>query len=133
MPRHLDIYPTLSDVLYTPPNLDGSRKRCGNCCLYLGKDWRCLLHDKDLFIGTLAVCGYHVYGKPLDARPRGFSCDPIAPKLSGLIDTTGTGCDRCAWYQTAEPGQSPQCAGVYTHGKPAKVEPRGCCARWIKK
>jgi len=133
MAKHLDIYPTLPDVLYVRSNLDGSRKRCSNCCLYLKNDYRCLVHAKDLFIGHLAVCGYHIYGAPLAHRPKGFSCDPLDPKLSGLIDTIGTSCDRCAWYQPGEPGSSPLCLGVYTKGEPAHVEALGCCARWLKK
>ncbi len=132
MPRHLEIIPTLSDVLYQPPNPDGSRKRCDNCCMFLpnGLSPRCFIHAADKFISSQMVCGYHVYGTPMAVHPRvGRAVPGVEPELSGLIWTLGTSCDRCVWYQ-AEDEDTGLCMSVREGDGPAEVEALGCCARW---
>lgn len=133
-PKHrLPIAPTPPDVLYAPPNIDGTRKQCENCFLYLFMDERCLIHAADLAIHPLAVCGYHVEGAPLRARPAKMLAIPLDPKLTGLILTDrGTSCDLCSWYEkkTKDKGL---CHGVMVDGKPASVDALGCCARWASR
>jgi hypothetical protein len=132
MARHLDIYPSPSDVLYVPPNADGSRKLCSNCSFYVSPDFRCLILPLDKFVGRHAVCGYHVYGTPLEKRPRSFHAVPLTPEQVGLISTWGTSCDRCAWYKAPEGKTAALCFGVYKDGQPLHVEPLACCTRWTK-
>lgn len=114
-------------VLYAPPNKDGSRKSCKNCFMW-SEDSRCLIHDQNLEILPSSVCGYHCYGKPLKKWiDRGVQ--PIDPALSGLIPTQdGTSCDLCMWFEDGI------CLAVSgPDGTPAKVQGKGCCARWERK
>ena len=119
--------PDPSGVLYFPPNLDGSRKKCSNCFMW-SKDKKCLIHNKQLEISPDSVCGYHVPGIPLEKYvDRGIQI--IDPKLSGLITVpSGSSCDLCIWFENNT------CLAVKGFdGKPAKVQPLGCCARWQNK
>jgi hypothetical protein len=111
-------------VLYCPPNKDGSTKMCQNCFMW-SKDQHCLIHDKQHKILPNQVCGYHVPGEPLDAYVD-RNVQPVDPGLSGLIMTKdGASCDTCLWFEYAK------CMAVIDKNcQPAKVHPKGCCARW---
>ncbi len=128
----MPLLPTLSDVVYTPPNPDGSRKLCNNCCLYVRPAFRCILHAKSQVVIPHAVCGYHVFGRVLEAQPAGFLALALTPQQSGLIPTTGTSCDRCVWYEPTRGKAGGVCHGAQEDGEPAPVEALGCCSRWAK-
>jgi len=114
-------------VLYSPPNKNGERKSCGNCFAW-SQDKRCLIHDRDLEVTTDQICGYHVFGKPLwKWVNRGVQ--PLDPALTGLVRVPGgTSCDICMWFENG------MCLAVRgPDGNPAKVQDKGCCARWEEK
>lgn len=115
--------PDKSEALYVGPNPDGSRKSCANCMMW-SRDNRCTIHAADLKITGDMVCGYHVYGDPLDKRIDHLGLDAVTPKESGLIVAPkgGTSCDNCYFFTAAQ-----HCAAL--DGKP-KVHPKGCCSRW---
>jgi hypothetical protein len=119
--------PGPAGVLYAPPNKDDSRKSCGNCFMWSG-DKRCLIHDRDLEVSADSVCGYHVFGKPLKKWvDRGIQA--LDPALTGLEKVPGgTSCDLCMWFEKG------LCLAVRgPDGNPAKVQAKGCCARWEAK
>lgn len=118
-------------VLYAKPNLDGSRKKCSNCVFWV-VDSRCVLHKKDLVISEDFICGYHVYGSPLNDWKQFKSIDPLDPDLSGLERIEGgTSCDTCKW--SYEKDDKNWCKAVMgKDGKDAEIQPKGCCSRWEK-
>lgn len=126
--------PTLSEVLYTPPNPNGMNKMCGNCVFYAYAQKRCFLHSPSLAIDTAAVCGYHVYSQVqrrvwLEAP----NLQVVTPQQSGLVQTQGAGaaCDNCEYYAAKEGENDGECmATVDGTGLPSLVEGKGCCARW---
>ena len=120
--------PEPSGVLYTNPNPDGSRKNCKNCVMFASKAEQCYIFAPDKTITADMVCGYHVYGKPLEVFEKRIPMDPVVTDLAGLeVVKGGTSCDNCVAYRDGE------CLAVYKDGKPAKVEALGCCARWVAK
>jgi hypothetical protein len=126
--------PRPSDVLYCHPNPDGQRKTCGNCGLWAEMDNRCLLMGTEVEVTSDMVCGYHVDGEPVLYATTLGGQKMVEPELAGLIRAPegGTSCDRCRYYdpRTDDTGL---CRGVYVEGKPAPVEARGCCARWVER
>jgi hypothetical protein len=120
-------------VLYAGPNPDGSRKKCDNCFMFLHDKKRCVIHDKDLYVSDEHVCGYHVYGKPLANWMQQFydHISPVDPNTSGLVRTVdGSSCDICARYKS---GWCFAVAERDDSDPPVRVEPLGCCARWVGK
>lgn len=119
--------PRPDGVLYAPPNPDGSRKSCGNCCMWAEKDMLCMIHGS-LPITFQMVCGYHVFGQPQLFSTSVIRPDGLPPELTGLEEVPGgTSCDLCRFYDSG------RCRGVSdpsTNRPPAKVEALGCCARW---
>jgi hypothetical protein len=80
-----------------------------------------------------AVCGYHVFGTPLDRWYQIKGIKPVQPSQSGLeIVPGGTSCRNCKAYESNGKGKG-LCHLVYDEGKPANVEALGCCARWEPK
>ena len=118
-------------VLYAAPNPDGSRKKCENCMMF-SMDNRCSIHDEALEITVNHVCGYHVYGVPMDERMPHEGLMPVDPKMSGLeVVVGGTSCDTCRYIIGDEEDGANACAVVATpEGTPQPVAPLGCCARW---
>ena len=120
-----------SGVLYSPPNLDGSTKRCANCSLWAETDQQCLIHG-DLAVSGDMVCGYHVYGEPQVFGSSIIRPPGVDPALSGLISApNGTSCGQCRFVEG--PAKAPRCAAVADPetGQPgARVHALGCCARW---
>lgn len=119
--------PTLAEVLYTPPNPDGSTKSCGNCVLYETARQTCYIHDPKLIISPEMVCGYHVYGEPMERFEYRLPMLPVTPEQSGLVLVEGgTSCSSCKYYDQLES----QCHATQNDGEPPFVDPLGCCARW---
>ncbi len=113
-------------VVYATPNPDGSRKNCVNCMMW-SRDEKCSIHEEGQRVESEDVCGYHVYGKPMDKRMAHPGMDPLKPIYSGLDHVGGgTSCDICTYYR---PGGF--CAKVQDgHGNMASVHAKGCCAAW---
>ena len=124
IPKNL---PTLSEVVYTPPNPDESRKYCGNCFMW-SKDEHCLIFSKDKKVVKYGVCNYHIYGKSKDVWISG--AEPLNPKLAGFLETKkGTSCDICNWYN-----DDSTCSIVVDEKyEYADVQLKGCCSRWQNK
>lgn len=121
--------PKLSQVLYAPPNPDGSTKNCLNCCLFVSAG-RCTLHGPQQPIKPTQVCGYHVFGDAQDAPAVLTGILPVTPAQSGLVDAPqGTACQSCTHY-SGDPGQGSCAAVVDDSGQPAPVQALGCCTRW---
>lgn len=134
----------LGDVLYSPPNPDGTRKRCGNCMFWFGvgapagtRD-ECFLHDAEVLAPRDSVCGYHVHGVgQAVARPPRQNMIPVLPEYSGLCSTDdGSSCDNCVYF-TPTAGLAGTCAvaselDTDADGDPvpALVHRAGCCAAW---
>lgn len=127
--------PTLAEVLYSPPNPNGTRKACMNCVLWFASDENCLIHDMDVVAPADAICGYHVFGSPMPgAYVQHPGMMPVTPELSGLIQVTGgTSCDRCHWYRKRS-GTEGTCVAVREldgeSDTDALVSGLGCCTRW---
>lgn len=125
--------PEPADVLYTPPNPDGSRKACLNCALYAAAARECFIHAENLKIAPTKVCGYHVFApQPVQTFPKRLPILPVTPDLSGLESMPGgASCDLCVWYVPVGMDDG-ECLAVATSGMPelnAAVQPKGCCAR----
>ena len=125
--------PDLGQVLYTPPNPDGSIKYCQNCILWCSSDENCVIHNPDVVAPADAVCGYHVFGEP---NPGAYvmhnGIQYVTPELSGLVQVVGgTSCSRCRYYN-ARTTTSGRCSAVRYDATDvdAPVEALGCCARW---
>jgi len=87
--------PPLWGSMYAHPNTDGSRKNCKNCIMW-SQDKRCSIHPEDLEILSTAVCGYHIFGNPMDKRMDHPGMKTVDPKFSGLENIPGgTTCDVC--------------------------------------
>lgn len=118
--------PTPDEVLYQKPNSDSSRKACGNCIMFGTQDRSCTIHDAELDIAPEQICGYYVFGHPMEERMVHAGMDPVEPELSGLMDTeAGSSCDICMHY-----GHDEICHAVQQDGEYAKVDALGCCTRW---
>jgi hypothetical protein len=127
--------PTPVEVLYLPPNPDGSRKLCKNCYIWVKNTERCVIHASDKKIAAGAVCSYHVYGKPITSETaKGFkNVEPVDPSLSGLMTVDGgTSCDVCKFYieESDDTGTCKAVADPKDQEKDAGVDALGCCSRW---
>lgn len=139
---------TLADLLYSPPNPDMTRKRCGNCALWLGARGdggeivkeECFIHASDVVVVEDMVCGYHVYGVPMGAEvvPPREAMQPVTPELSGLCQPLdGSSCEVCRYFSPSMQ-RSGTCAVAFEEdldheGDPihAVVQVNGCCAAWV--
>lgn len=129
--------PTAAEALFVPPSPDGSRKKCGNCIMFVQPGdgeakGRCVIHERSRPIGEGDVCGYHVFGEPMTEWMEHAGIMPVTPQISGLIDTPGhqgTSCDLCIHYRG---GARPVCEAVTTNdgGSLLPVSPLACCSRW---
>jgi len=106
-------------VLYAKPNPDGTRKQCANCPMWNSKHKLCSIHSKEQTVTADMICGYHVFGKPVDKHPNA-GIDPVAAEGSGLEAVKGgTSCDLCSWYHERH------CGLLRSH-----VHPKACCSAW---
>lgn len=145
----------LGDVLYSPPNPDGTRKRCSNCVFWLGYTGptmshdhaapapggreECFLHAADVITTASMVCGYHVFGSGLQgaARPPRENMAPVLPEYSGLMQPEdGSSCDCCSYF-TGVSSLEGTCGVASEPDEPepmaALVHKNGCCAAWHEK
>jgi len=124
--------PTLSQVLYTPPNPDLSRKMCGNCSGWV-RNKSCKIHAPDVVVPADGICGYHMFGTPhTDRGSEHPNLQYADPEMSGLEQVPGgVSCDRCRFY-TMVGGDFGTCAAVVADGARASVAARGCCTRWVR-
>lgn len=108
-------------VLYAKPNLDGSA------------DERCSIHPKSLKVPAQAICGYHVFGVPMETRVEHPGMDPVDPALSGFAEDVGEGtyCGSCIYYEPTSEKEG-NCWAVASKDRhpPQEVAFMGCCARW---
>lgn len=120
--------PSPPEVLYAPPNPDGSRKRCENCFAWVKGKNRCLYFKSDVSVKKDDICNLHVYGRPR-TEWIDHGIDPLTPKSVGLVKAVddGTSCDTCKYFDYG------YCKAVEVDGKSAKVDKLGCCARWVRK
>jgi len=132
-PREPAPLPTPSGALYRKPNPDGSRKRCGDCMMWV-REKRCLIHEKSLEVTDDLVCGFNVFGAPLDKwmeHPGGRM--PVTPEESGLRPAgPGVACASCRFYQDQGGGKG-LCFGVSKESDrrpPQPVDLLGWCARY---
>lgn len=126
-------YPPPWGVLLARPNPDGSRKQCSNCPMWASKGKQCSIHAPEVTVTADHVCGYHVYGPPMDQHPSHPGMQPVDPTFSGLEQVPGgTSCDICRWYESSD-GERGWCHVVAEEGTdrpPTPVEALMCCARW---
>lgn len=119
-------------VLYARPNPDGSRKMCANCMMWSMQDEKCSIHREDLHVPPEGVCGYHVYGLPMQMRMPHEDLDPVEEATSGFdIIPGGTSCDICVYYEPTGKTKG-LCHAVAKADRhpPQPVQALGCCARW---
>lgn len=121
--------PSPAEVLYVGPRPDGSRRNCDDCFLWVRGN-RCLIHGPDLEVRASQICGYWVGGTPYRRWPEGQGkIEYVDSRTSGLVSAPeGSACDNCVRFL---PGEPAHCAAVYVQGKPAQVDPKGCCSRWL--
>jgi hypothetical protein len=117
--------PTPGQVLYAPPNQDGSEKACGNCYKFCRQDQRCLEVDGPITVEM--VCGYHVFG---EAKTNWVEMGQtfVSPDLAGLVSTPAS-CGKCKHSYEAD--RSLRCSAVSSPaGGDAVIEALGCCVLW---
>ncbi len=120
-------------VLYRHPNPDGSRKACKNCMMWVSGEDACMIHDRGVDVPASFVCGFHVYGAPVEKwmdHPGGR--EPVQPELSGLREAgSGVSCANCRYYQPRN-GEAGLCLAVAKEDRrpPQPVEALGWCARY---
>ncbi len=119
-------------VLYTKPNPNETSKMCANCIMWSSEDQRCSFHPEDLEVPYNAICGYHVFGQPMEFRMDHPFMDPVDPKLSGFeVVPNGTFCGSCVYYEPTSERKGKCWAVAKKDGKPPQeVDLLGCCARW---
>lgn len=118
-------------VLYAHPNPDGSPKQCRNCLMW-SRDQKCSIHSASLDVPPDAICGYHIFGEPMDKRMKHPGMDPVDPATSGFdIIPAGTYCGSCIYYEGTSEYKG-VCHGVAKSdgAPPQPVAFMGCCARW---
>lgn len=131
--------PTPAEVLYVAPTGTGEGRLCRNCVLWDAPDARCTIHGAQLPVNATMVCGYHVFGRPLDGWIDFPGIEIVVPATSGLVQVSepGTACGNCAAFRPGLPagstaGACMRVGEVVTGGwRPAQVDAYGCCARWV--
>ena len=126
--------PRPAGILLARANPDGSRKACRNCIMFVVEE-SCIIHDRSINVTPKHTCGYHVYGKPMDAWMDHPGIQPVDPAISGLeYVPQGTACDNCFFYEGTRQygyrGLCHQARDPKDVSKHATVEARECCAAW---
>lgn len=125
--------PKVTGALYRHPNPDGSRKACRNCIMWVSSENRCAIHGKDQAVTGDLVCGYHIFGTPMEKGMDHPGMQAVTPDVSGLRPAgPGVACASCRFYEDKGGGQG-LCYGVSKDGDrrpPVPVELLGWCARY---
>ena len=125
--------PMPNGALYRHPNPDGTRKRCGNCVMFIESEDRCFIHPPDLEVAGDMWCGYHIFGKPMAGSTLREGMQAVTPDISGLRRVgAGAACAGCQFYKDQGTGTG-LCYGVSRpddRQPPAPVELLGNCARY---
>lgn len=124
--------PELWAVLYQRPNLDGSRKACANCMMWVTTK-QCVVHGPEIAVEATNVCGHYVHGDPhtgdwADQR----NIQYVDPEFSGLKKVPGgVVCDMCWFFDPRGPIDG-VCRGARDTetDEYAQVAAHGVCARW---
>ena len=129
-PRRIP-YPTPEQVLYDPPNPDGTRKRCGSCYKFVSSG---ACTEVAGVIAPGQVCGLFVWGTPQGIEPVIAVARKVTQKAAGLIDTPdglGTACEICR-FVTPQADDLGLCNAVGSADglPPVVVDRLGCCCRW---
>lgn len=128
--------PMPGEALYTRPNPSGTRKSCGNCIHWIADEAQCRLMDEDIVVPGDAICGYHVFGRPLSgavAADLRRDMQPVDPEFSGFDRVPGgVSCDRCAHFERVDPlaGKCELLMDPDT-GADFEVDALACCAHWV--
>lgn len=124
--------PTPGEALYRHPNTDGTPKACRNCMMYVPSENRCVIHDRGLEVTEDLICGYHIFGVPMEKWMEHPGMEALTPDLSGLRNAgSGLVCANCRFFEDLGNGKG-NCSGVAdpnTGQPPASVELMGFCAR----
>lgn len=131
VPRDL---PTKVECVYLGPNPDATKKACSNCVSWASKDEQCYFMSPSQPVYGDMVCGYHIFGKPIDSFAKRLPMLPLTPATAGLISTPngeGTSCSICKAYDRS----TSKCYALANDAKDdfADVEPGGCCGRWTER
>ena len=126
--------PELWGVTYVEPMPGGAHRNCKNCFMWVIGENKCLIHDKNLKVTGLMVCGYHVPGQPQRKWIEFPGLVPENPKYSGLNGEVpdGTACENCKFFESTG-DETGVCYGTVKKNRPAPVHPKGCCSRWEQK
>jgi len=119
-------------VVYDSPNPDGSRKACGNCMMYITeKGGLCAIHGPDVRMTPDRICGYYVYGKPMEKMMPMPGMKPVDPKFSGMNRAPGgVSCDVCIYYVKKDEEKGLCRAVQGEDGGFAEVQAMGACSRY---
>ncbi len=132
-PRESAPLPMPDGALYRHPNPDGTRKSCMSCIMWVSGENRCVIHARDREVPGDFVCGYHVFGVPMEKWMDHPGIMSVTPDISGLRPAgAGVACGNCRFYQDLGNGKG-LCHGVSdpeTRRPPVPVESRGWCARY---
>jgi hypothetical protein len=118
--------PTLGDLLYVEPAPGNAKRNCDNCMMWVRTN-KCVIHSKSKAIQAKDVCGYHVYGQPMEEWMDHPGMQPVNPKYSGLTHVEeGTHCGNCMHFS------GDRCTAAKTDKGTSHppVDVNGCCARW---
>lgn len=125
--------PAPDGALYRHPNPDGSRKRCENCFMFVPSEQACIIHFRDQKVESTDICGYHIFGQPMDKWMDHPGMQPVTPDISGLRRVGGGAvCASCRFYRDQGNGMG-LCYGVSKpddRKPPQPVELMGWCARF---
>lgn len=115
--------------LYFDPKGDGENfAQCGTCNMFMSKEKRCMILEKDLEVTEKDSCGVYVYGKPMEHHT-------MTAKEAGFVRDVGVRCINCEYY---DPGDSDcelfekineECPDDFRLD--TKVDPQGCCNAFI--
>jgi hypothetical protein len=119
-------------VLYRAQNPDTSRKRCVNCIFWVEKERKCVLHSPTIQVDDQDMCGFHVFGKPMETYQQFPGIQYLDPKFSGLRDAgSGVSCANCKYYQVVDQTHG-LCRGVAAENRkpPQPVGSLNWCTRY---
>lgn len=104
-----------------------------NCFMYVPSENACAIHLRDQEVLTSDLCGYHIFGKPMERWMDHPGMQAVTPNISGLRPVgAGAVCANCRFYRDQGNGKG-LCYGVSKpddRKPPQPVELMGFCARY---